>query len=403
MKSMFQVLSCDLVGKAMLALVGALLIRYMSQADYALYSVAYALVLVFVQVCSGCLSRVYVVGFERFKLQGDPGVLARLQFALLCLGVPALAFVLGVNKPLAWVCALAMALGCATELTKSRFQQQMRFGKFSSVEFVRAAAVCAGISALVWFSGFHPAALPVLLVQLLSFGLIFALHGIPKLDLLSSSAWRATRGFTTDLWNSSYRYLFVYFLILALLNQIDLLVLRYMGTEHQLATYAAAYRYYNVLLLALTAANAVLLPAVQRARTWEQTVALRRQHRAALLLFVPVVAIAIIAAGTIMPAVDGGRYPESPAIFRVLAISSLLSFAMSPALNIVFRYEDFRFLTGAAAAACVIGPALNIFMIPRFGAMGTAWSLLISMTALNGAGFWRASRYRITTPLAAAA
>jgi len=403
MKSMFQVLGFDLVGKAMLAVVGGLLIRFMSQADYASYSVAYALVLVFVQICSGCLSRVYVVGFERFKLQNDPGILARLQFALLLVGIPVLAFLLGFQKPLAWLCAAAMALGCATELTKSRFQQQMRFWKFSSVEFARAAAVCLGVGGLVWFSGFHPTAVGVLTIQLVSFAIIFALHGMPRLSLLSSTAWTATATFARKLWSSSYRYLFVYFLILALLNQIDLLVLRYAGSEHQLATYAAAYRYYNVLLLALTAANAVLLPASQRANTWEQTVALRRQHRAALLLFIPVVAIAIFAAGFVMPAVDGGRYPESPAVFRVLAVSSLLSFAMSPALNIVFRYEDFRFLTGAAAAACVIGPLLNVFLIPRFGAMGTAWSLLISMTALNGAGFWRASRYRMTTPLAVAA
>jgi len=403
MKSMFQVLSCDLVGKAMLALVGALLIRYMSQSDYASYSVAYALVLVFVQICSGCLSRVYVVGFERFRLQNDPGVLARLQFVLLCFGIPLLAFMLGPTRPLTWVCAAALAFGCATELTKSRFQQQMHFGKFSSVEFIRAGAVCIGVAALVWFSGFRPAAISVLIIQLVSFGLISGLYGMPKLDLFRSSAWRATKDFARDLWRSSYRYLFLYFLILALLNQIDLLVLRYLGTEHQLATYAAAYRYYNVLLLALTAANAVLLPTAQRARTWEQTVELRRQHKAALLLFVPVVAIAILAAGTLLPAVDGGRYPDSPAVFRVLAVSSLLSFGMSPALNIVFRYEEFRFLTGAAAAACVIGPILNFFFIPRFGAVGTAWSLLISMSALNGAGFWRASRYRITTPLAVAA
>ncbi len=403
MKSMFQVLGCDLVGKAMLALVGGLLIRFMSQSDYASYSVAYALVLVFVQICSGCLSRVYVVGFERFKLQNDPGVLARLQFAFLIFGMPVLVLMLGAHKGNAWMAAVVLALGCATELTKSRFQQQMQFGKFSSVEFARAAAVCVGVTGLVWFSGFHPTARGVLIVQLISFALIFAVHGVPSLSLLSVAAWRATVAFAKDLWAGSYRYLFLYFLILALLNQIDLLVLRYAGSEHQLATYAAAYRYYNVLLLALSAANAVLLPAAQRANTWEQTVALRRQHRAALLLFIPVVAIAILAAGFVMPAVDGGRYPESPAVFRVLAVSSLLSFAMSPALNIVFRYEDFRFLTGAAAAACVIGPLLNMFLIPRFGAMGTAWSLLISMTALNGAGFWRASRYRITTPLAVAA
>jgi O-antigen/teichoic acid export membrane protein len=155
--------------------------------------------------------------------------------------------------------------------------------------------------------------------------------------------------------------------------------------------------------MALTAANAVLSPAAQRIRTQEHTVELRRQHGAALLLFLPVVAIAIAGAGFVIPAIDGGRYPESPAVFRILAISSLLSFAMSPALNLVLRYEDFRFLTVAAATACVLGPVLNLLLIPRFGAMGTAWSLLVSMSALNGAGFWRASRYRIGLGLAVAA
>lgn len=403
MKSMFQVLSCDLVGKLMLAVVGTLLIRYMSQADYAKYSVAYALMLVFVQICSGCLSRVYVIGFDRFNFAADPSVLARLQFALLCLGVPVLAVMLGAGTRLAWVCAAAMALGCATELTKSRFQQQMRFGKYSSVDFVRAMVVCLGAVAVVWLSGWHPTALLILAVQLLSFSVVLLLHGIPNLNWKQPGAFSATRAFASDLWNGPYRYLFVYFLILAFLNQIELFILRYAGTEHQLATYASAYRYYNVLLMALTAANAVLSPAAQRIRTQEHTMELRRQHGAALLLFLPVVAIAIAGAGFVIPAIDGGRYPESPAVFRILAISSLLSFAMSPALNLVLRYEDFRFLTAAAATACVLGPVLNLLLIPRFGAMGTAWSLLVSMTALNGAGFWRASRYRIGLGLAVAA
>jgi len=403
MKNMFQVLSCDLVGKVMLALVGALLIRYMSQTDYAKYSVAYALMLIFIQICSGCLSRVYLIGFDRFGLAADPAVLPRLQLVLLCAGVPVLIAMLGAGKPLAWVVAAAMALGCGTELIKSRYQQQMRFGKFSSVEFLRAMVVCAGAVCVVWFSGWHPTALLIFVVQLISFTVVILLHGFPKLNWNQPGAVRATRQFAASLWNGPYRYLFLYFLILAFLNQIDLLILRYFGTEHQLATYASAYRYYNVLLIALSAANAVMLPAAQRIKTMAHTVELRRQHRAALLLFLPVVAIAIAGAGFVLPAIDGGRYPESPLVFRVLAVSSLLSFAMSPALNLVLRFEDFRFLTKAAAAACVLGPFLNVLLIPRFGAVGTAWSLLVSMTALNGAGFWRASRYQIDQSLAVAA
>lgn len=403
MKSMLQVLSCDLVGKGLMALVSALLIRYMTEPDYALYSVTYALLMIFIQLCSGALNRVYVIGFDRFDLRTDPAVLTRLQLLMVCVGAPVLIALIGSRKPIAWVCAAAMLFGCNAELVKSRFQQQMRFGRYSSVEFLRAVIVCAGVGTLIWALRLQLSAAATLAIQVVGYASVLLLYGLPRLRVHRREAWHATRRLAVNLWQGPYRFLFVYFLILAVFSQIDILVLRWMGTQHQVAAYAAAYRYYNVLVLALGAANAVLLPAAQRVRSAGGAAALRRQHQGGLYFFAPLVLLALSVAGWIMPLVDGGRYPESPAVFRILAVSSLFSFAMSPALNLVLGAEDFRFLVMVAAVCCVLGPLLNVLFIPRLGAIGTAWSLLISMAALNGAGFWRSLRYHAAEPLAVAA
>jgi O-antigen/teichoic acid export membrane protein len=391
---MLQVLSFDVAGKIMLALVSGLLIRYMPPTAYVEYSVSYALVILFVQLCSGSLNRVYLVGHERFNLAANRRVFVHLQVLLIALAVPVLIAVVGVRTPLAWTCAAALVVGCMAELLKSSFQHQLRFQRFSLVELSRAVLTVAGVALLVFGWGHNLRAVQVQLVNVIAVAAIVAVNGLPGLSWPRAGAATALLHFATRLLQGPYRYLFAYFAVLAVFGQADLLVLKFLCKEQQVATYASAYRYYNVLLLALTAVNSVLLPSAQRIKSMDDAGELRSQHRGAMFLFIPGVLLSMAAASYVMPLIDQGKYPGAPFVFQILAISSIVSFSFSPYINFVMRFEDFQFLFKIVCGALILGVGLNVLLAPRWGAAGAALSVLASTGLLNVSGSLRCARYR---------
>jgi O-antigen/teichoic acid export membrane protein len=393
-KNILQVLSFDVVGKGLLALTGALLIRYMPQSEYVAYSVAYSLLLVFVQVCSGSLSRIFLVRHRSLTSDADISVFVCTQLLLICAAVPVLIVIVGARTGLAWICAGSLLTGCLAEIAKSRFQRDLRFRRFSLVESGRAVLTFGAVCALAWWQGHHLRAIQMQAVNLFAMTLIVGLNRLPRVGRITRESWAAIRAFASQLLTGSDRNLFTYFCLVAIFGQVDLLLLKVIGTEHQVATYASAYRYYNILLLALNAINTVLFPAIQRIQSMNESAELKRIHRVAMAIFIPGVVICMCLAQRVMPVIDRSRYPGAPAVFYILALSSIASLIFSPYLNYVMRFEDFQFLLQTLCIALVVGVALNILLVRSLGAVGTACSLLLSTAILNVSGYLRCSRYR---------
>ncbi len=394
MKNILQVLSFDVAGKALLAFTGALLIRYMSQPEYVAYSVAYSLLMVFVQICSGCLNRIMVVGHETFSAEEDLSTFVWTQFLLVCAAIPVMVIMIGPRKELAWVCAASLLVCCCAEFSKSRFQRDLRFQRFSLVEFGRAVLTCAAVCALVIWHRQHLHAAHMQLINLVAVAAVVSMNRWPRLSRLTRETLSRIKTFATQLARGPYRHLFAYFCALAVFGQADLLLLRIVGREHDVATYASAYRYYNILLLALNAINTVLFPAVQRIRSMDDTSELKRTHRSAMTIFIPGVIVCMGLAHTVMPMVDQSKYPGAPAVFYVLAVSSILSLVFSPYLNYNMRFEDFEFLFRVLCVALVAGAVANVLLARSCGALGTAFSVLLSTAILNISGYLRSTRYR---------
>ena len=394
MKNIFQVLSFDVVGKGLLALTGALLIRYMPQSEYVAYSVAYSLLLVFVQVCSGSLSRIFLVRQRNLTSDADISVFICTQLLLISAAVPVLLLIVGVRTGMAWVCAGSLLTGSLAEITKSRFQRDLRFRRFSLVELGRAVLTFGAVCALVFWQGHHLRAVQMQAVNLVAMTLIVGLNRLPRIGPVTRESWTAIRAFASQLLTGADRHLFAYFCLVAVFGQVDLLMLKVIGTEHQVATYASAYRYYNILLLALNAINTVLFPAIQRIQSMDDSSELRRIHRTAMAIFIPGVLICMCLAHRVMPMIDRSRYPGAPAVFYILALSSIASLIFSPYLNYVMRFEDFPFLLQTLCVALAVGAASNLLLVRSLGAVGTASSLFLSTAILNVSGYLRCSRYR---------
>src|SRR6476620_11371626 len=96
MKSIVQVFSFDVVAKVISGAISILLIRYMSEGEYARYLVALSLVAVATGTLAASFNRIYVVGYERLKLAKMTSSFLGLQ--LLIIAVLALVGVLFLQR-----------------------------------------------------------------------------------------------------------------------------------------------------------------------------------------------------------------------------------------------------------------------------------------------------------------
>jgi O-antigen/teichoic acid export membrane protein len=383
MIAILKVFFSDVLSKAILAILGIALIRYMPQTEYAVYTFAFAVVTLTSQVVAGSFNRIYIVGFERLDLGETSTPILTLQLAvgigIILVGLPWAGQFHGVY----WYVAALIIATCLFDFSKTVAQRELAFSRFSLIEVIRSVITAMGLFAALYLLGFDLQAWHVLSVQTLAMVLVFLVFTGGHLDLRGLTRIGESFRIAAKLTRGEYRYLFAYFLLLALFMQIDVFMLRLMSDDLQLATYGAAFRYYSALAMALGAVHAVLLPLIQRVKTYEELQAIYDRHKKIALFFIPLVILAAWGSQWLMPWVDLGRYPDSVMVFRILCVSVVVSFVFSPHVNLIMRFEQFRFLSVLIVVALFINVILNSVLIPFFGAIGVAIATLIASASVT--------------------
>jgi len=392
-RALLKVFSFNVVAKLFLGVAGILLIRYMPQLDYAHYTIALSVVAVVTQTLASSFNSIYIVGYQTLELGGNSS--SFLSFQLLCVAILALvALPLAPRSAGTYGVTLALVVATvASEYSKSCFQRRQDFSRFAMVEFLRAALFLGSAIILVVVFRQQINAWQGLALQAACFLLVFILLSGVHLDSDLFRIGKATR-LAVQIWRGKFRFLFAYFCILAVFSQLDVFMLKAIASNLQLATYGAAFRYYTLVSLALASIHVVLLPAIQQLKSPEQLDRLLAKHVKILVFFALATLAGAWAAQWIIPAIDMGKYPDSVAVFRILAVSAILSFALSPHVNLLMRFEDFRFLTILISVALLINVALNFPLVRNKGAIGASIATLIAYLFLNGSIFLRARRYR---------
>jgi O-antigen/teichoic acid export membrane protein len=392
-RALLKVFSFNVVAKIFLGLAGILLIRYMPALDYAHYTIALSVVAVVTQTLASSFNNIYIVGHESLALGENSN--SFLAFQLLCVAILGL-----VTMPLvprvAGIYGVTLALVVATlasEYSKSCFQRRQDFSRFALVEFLRAASFLVSVVTLVLVFPQYVKAWQSLVLQAACYLIVFILLSGIRLDGDLLRIGKATR-LAVQIWRGKYRFLFAYFCILSAFSQLDVFMLKAIASNIQLATYGAAFRYYTLVSLALASIHVVLLPAIQQLKSPDQLDELLAKHVRILAIFALVTGAGAWAAQWIIPAIDMGKYPDSVMVFRILAVSAILSFALSPHVNLLMRFEDFRFLTILISVALFINVTLNFPLVRSKGAVGASIATLIAYLFLNGSIFLRARRYR---------
>jgi O-antigen/teichoic acid export membrane protein len=169
--------------------------------------------------------------------------------------------------------------------------------------------------------------------------------------------------------------------LITIYYQIDSVLLLQMGGPKEAGVYGAGYRFLAPLLFLPAAVMSSFFPVLSAVHAHDPNRVRRLVQRAAELLAVislPILAGTIALSDQIIHALYGPEFAQTAAILPVLMIAfvsicfgSLAGF-LAPLLNLNWRLAIY---SGIGAIANV---ALNIALIPRYGALGSAWATVIT-------------------------
>jgi O-antigen/teichoic acid export membrane protein len=399
MKRILQVLFFDIASKAIWAAVGLALIRFLPVEQFAILTWTMAAASAITAGVATNLNKLYIVGYERLDLQRRPQLILALEVWIIALAAAPTAAICGAGNVHVWLIAGAALTQCLLEFVQSSFQREMRFTAFSLIGLARSLSFAVLLFALVLLRGDSLAAWQVLTLQIICLAGVAVLFFGRGWDLSVYFQWRELIGILRAILFGPYRYLVAYFLCLAAFARLDIAMLGWLDAPLEVATYGSAFRYFGLLMILLNATHTVFLPLTQQAAEPEQLRATFKKYYAFLAILVPLVLVGACFSEPVIAWIDGGRYPQAASVFQVLAATAVVSLACSPSSNVIFRYEQFRFLFLLVCFSAAVNAALNLFLITRYHAWGAAVGLFLSFGILNVGSLVKAWRLMQATPL----
>lgn len=392
---------CDFAAKAVWGIAGLLLIRYLSANEYASLTLALAVSGLMVEGVGDNLNRIYIVGYTRLRLAEATLPFLTLQFGLLAAMVAALCGFWNGSTLLVVLIAASAIAGHLLAFAKTAFQRELKFRAFSLVELARTLLFSSALVAIIALERADTKAWQVLLLQASCVALVAVVALVTTLDRRRlgrpARAWAIGRQIAAG----GYALMVGYVLAMAGLARVDVLMLKWLDSSVQLATYGAAFRFHALLALMLAAVHSVLLPLTQKATHTEELAAVFAKYRHAVYAVVPFILLAAWTSEWFIPLVDGGKYTGTVAVFRVLCVSTVIGLTCSPYVNLLYRYEDFAVLLALGCAAFALSVGLNLVLIPRFHAAGAAMGLCAATGTLNVLIYARARMLLAWHPLPA--
>lgn len=357
----------------------------MDSFEFSHYVLAFSIAILFGQVFSSSFNRIYVIGFKQLHL--DRKLRPFLITQILMVVTACLIFLPFIKLPPSVLFSIAIFSITFTlfEASKTIYQQQQRFIKYSVIELARALLICTVVGSFIWVMQGKLYAWQALTAH--SLGMLAVFLIVTILLNVNKHASHSSVNDKSTLFRiivfGPYKYLFGYFVIISIFTQLDVLMLWFGSTDFELATYGSAFRYYGLLSMALGAIHVVLLPAIQNAEYGTELRKIFASHRNIIKLFIPILIIGAFSANYILPWVDSGKYPSAVTAFQILCISALLSIAFSPHVNLLMRIGKFKFLFILICVASVLNFILNYILIPIYGAIGAALATGISSATVT--------------------
>lgn len=179
---------------------------------------------------------------------------------------------------------------------------------------------------------------------------------------------------------------------LYLLNsRTDLIMLGSLKSSYEVGIYAIASRAAELTALAMSATNVVLAPKIAQLYHAGDHATMRRLVRGAMrrvmAVSLPLGIALFISAGWLLDVFYGERFAGGATVMRILIVAQMLVVGSGPLGTVLNMTGHTRANTNNMVVAVALNIALNLFLIPHFGANGaaaaTATSLVTSRILLS--------------------
>ncbi len=406
----------DVLARGLSALAVVLLVRGLSATSFAFMSVFIAAGQVSAGALCGGVQMQYVrAEAERVSRGGLvdeaslPGYLVAQTAIVAAVGLGVAAFaMLGViprvrhqSVTLLTLLVVAYVVGqTATDLAVAHHQAHQHF-RGGVLWIVRNSIIVA--ATLLVTAGLVSSGLAVAILYALA-AVIAAALSVASLPVLRAALRRVLVRARDALRTSGW--LSIYFLTSAIFSYCDVLVVGALRPAPDVAAFGAAQRYFAVAIGAIPALLATLRirtaqsDVIDSATTQRTMIVgwMRRSAPPALALL----GVLEVLAGVIVHAADGGRYPASVAVFRVLIVLALLSYLTTPLALLLMAQGRHRFLAGSLAVAAALNVGADIWAA-RYAGIVTVAALTTILYGAVSCGQLLALRSRFSprTPMPA--
>src|ERR1700691_500954 len=174
-------------------------------------------------------------------------------------------------------------------------------------------------------------------------------------------------------------------------DQIDTVMLRYMPIENELGLYVASYSMMTISMSFAAILGQVFFPLLSE--TTGQDLEKEQRYlgwlwRASIGLAIPIATGGFILAEPLTGFVLGSQYAGAATLFRWLTLTIVAgSLASYFGARLIPIGREKKYLTAVAAGA-VVNIVLNLFLIPRYGAIAAAFTTAISQAVVAFSNYY---------------
>ena len=189
-------------------------------------------------------------------------------------------------------------------------------------------------------------------------------------------------------------FFFASMILLQLHARIDQLLLAALAGSTELGLYAGAFKFVEQLALLPAMLTGVLLPALSRRNRADTAHNLHAVYFAAFVASLALAAALALGARPLVALTLGPEFVTASPVLAVLAwgVPALFLANVSGLFYSLEGMEHWAFVRNLAGLA--LGLVLGLILIPRFGALGAAWSMVASYSFVAFAVEWCTPRLR---------
>ena len=388
LKSLFQIISLDMVSKLIFGIISISIIRFMSIAEFALYAVAIAAINIVSSTVSSIFNRIYIVG------DIDPSIPKSSFFSYQAL-ITILIFLLiypfkNIFEGHTSIIFFATLCQIFFLFVQTYFQANLNFKYYYISDFLKIVIYLLGF--LFFFFEDMLTTRNILIIHSLSSLIPFLVFGLKLLNLKDLLSFEKVIIFSKSLLTDNKKFLFLYSLVVICFSYIDLIMLKTFSTKYFVAVFGAAFTYYGFLRTILNSVHKLLLPLIEKSKTVGDIKLIMKNFSKLSIVAFPFFAMIIFSSKYFIPFFDNNKYPDSILIFQILAFSAYLSFSFSPYANVLFKYRESKFLFKMYFTLFIIYVLISPFIIIQYNIVGLAIFSLISWFILNFTTFIKSKK-----------